>query len=103
MIESEGINNLRDIAVNILGIDHVASQCDDIHANEFKHQLILRLDKLDRFDAVRLLMRVIEVQQLSLANAEITLDESNPFKDMGEFKHIGQVITSYSPDMDTLY
>jgi hypothetical protein len=97
------IEKLRDIVFNILEIDHIACQCDDIHACNFKHQVILSLDKLNKHDVIRLLMHVIEVQQLSLANAEIKLDESNPFKDMDKFNYISSIIKTNSPDMETLY
>lgn len=86
-----------------MDINHVAVQCDDIHANEFLHQVILNLDKLDRYTSVRLLIHVIHVQQLQLANAEIRYDNDNPFKNMTDFEYIDSVVKNYSPIMETLY
>ena len=91
------------IANMVMGINHVAVQCDDIHKCEEKHQAILALDKLDKHEAIRLLVHVIHVQQLKLAGAKIELDPENPFKDMDDFEHIDSYINCNSPNMDSLY
>ena len=95
--------NLQRIAKMVINIDHVGSQCDDIHHCEYKHQTILELDKLDRYVAVRLLISVIEAQQLSLCGAKIELDNENPFRDMIEFNFIDMHVECNSPDDKTLY
>jgi hypothetical protein len=91
------------IANMIMDIDHVGVQCDDIHKCEQKHQAILAVDKLDKHEAIRLLVHVIHVQQLQLANAKIEFDETNPFKDMVDFDNIDSYVSCNSPDMETLY
>lgn len=91
------------IAIKIMGIDHVGVQCDDIHKCEQKHQAILAVDKLDKYEAIRLLVHVIHVQQLQLANAKIEFDAENPFKEMVNFLHIEEYVKCNSPNMETLY
>jgi hypothetical protein len=91
------------IANKIMDIDHVGVQCDDIHKCEQKHQAILAVDKLDKHEAIRLLVHVIHVQQLQLANAKIEFDEENPFKDMVNFNHIDNYVSCNSPNMEMLY
>lgn len=95
--------NLRKIANMVMNIDHVGAQCDDMHSCEHMHQTILALDKLDRHDAVRLLMHVIHVQQLQIADSTIKIDPTNPFGDMVHFNNIEFYVNSNSPDMETLY
>ena len=94
---------LQLIAKSVMSINHVGVQCDDIHHCENTHQTILALDKLDKHEAIRLLVHVIHVQQLQLANAKIEFDESNTFKDMVNFNNIDSYVRSYSPDLDTIY
>jgi hypothetical protein len=91
------------IAKQVIDIDHVGVQCDDIHKCEQKHQAILAVDKLDKHEAIRLLVHVIHVQQLQLANAKIEFDQQNPFKDMVNFDYIDSYVSDNSPDMETLY
>ena len=91
------------IANKIMGIDHVGVQCDDIHKCEQKHQAILAVDELDKYEAIRLLVHVIHVQQLQLANAKIEFDAENPFKEMVNFLHIEEYVKCNSPNMETLY
>ena len=79
---------LRAIANKVMALNHVGIQCDHIHLCEEKHQLILSLDKLDKHEAIRLLMHIIHVQQLQLAGATIVLDPENPFQDMLNLSHI---------------
>ena len=95
--------NYQKIANMIIGIDHVGVQCDDIHKCEQKHQAILAIDKLDKHEAIRLLVHVIHVQQLQLVNAKIEFDVENPFKDMVDFNHIEEYVKCNSHNMDTLY
>jgi hypothetical protein len=94
---------LQKIASMVMGIDHIGVQCDDVHRCEEKHQAILAIDKLDKHDAIRLLVHIIHVQQLQLAGAKIVFDEENPFRDMVNFNHIDQYVRSNSPDMISLY
>jgi hypothetical protein len=91
------------IAKLIMDIDHVGVQSDHIHKCEQKHQAILAVDKLDKYEAIRLLVHVIHVQQLQLANAKIEFDEENPFKDMVNFTYIDSYVSNNSPSMETLY
>jgi hypothetical protein len=93
---------LQKLAMTVMSLDHMGIQCD-IHCCEQKHQAILALDKLDKHDAIRLLIHVIHVQQLQLVGAKIEFDESNPFKDMVMFEHIRSYVSLNSPDMDSLY
>ncbi len=95
--------DLKRVANMVMNIDHVGVQCDNLFKCEEKHQAILALDKLDKHEAVRLLVHVIHVQQLQLANAKIEYDPTNPFKDMVNFDCIDSYVKSNSPDMDTLY
>jgi hypothetical protein len=97
------LQELQQIANMVMSIDHIGVQSDDIHKCEQKHQAILAIDKMDKHDAIRLLMHIIHVQQLQLAFAKIEFDETNPFKDMVNFKHIDSYISCNSPDMETLY
>ena len=102
LIASE--KELKRIAKNIMVIDHVAVQCDNIHDCEFKHQTILELDKLNKYEAIRLLMHVIHVQQLELAGAKIEYDKENPFIGMNEFNYISEYVHKCnSPYQETLY
>ena len=94
---------LQRIANSVMSINHVGVQCDDIHHCENMHITILALDKLDKHEAIRLLIHVIHVQQLQLANAKIELDETNPFKDMSNFDYVDSFVRSYSPDKESLY
>jgi hypothetical protein len=94
---------LIEIANMILSIDHVGVQVDDIHHCEHKHQTIMALDKLDKHEAIRLLMHVIHVQQLQLAGAAVKHDPLNPFKDMVDFKYIHRYLKENSPKMASLY
>jgi hypothetical protein len=94
---------LQRLARMVMDIDHVGVQCDDIHKNEQMHQTILAIDKLDKYQAIRLLVHVIHVQQLQLANAKIEFDKNNPFKDMVDFDHIECYVSCNSHDMATLY
>jgi hypothetical protein len=94
---------LQRIAKSVMTINHVGVQCDDIHHCENKHQTILALDKLDKHEAIRLLVHVIHVQQLQLAGAKIEFDATNPFKDMVNFNHIDSYVSCNSPVQDTLY
>jgi hypothetical protein len=94
---------LQKVAKQVMNIDHIGVQCDDIHCCEFKHQTILELDKLDKYQAIRLLVHVIHVQQLQLVGATVEFDKHNPFKDMVELAHIDSYVSSNSPDAETLY
>lgn len=91
------------IAKSVMAINHMGVQCDNIHDCENKHITILALDKLDKHEAIRLLIHVIHVQQLQLVGAKIEYDEENPFNDMDDFEHITSYVSSNSPDMETLY
>jgi hypothetical protein len=96
--------DLQKIAHSIMDIDHYGCQADNIHKCEQKHRAIISLDKLDKHEAVRLLMHVIEVQQLRLINVDITPDPKNPFVDMQEFRNIDIYVQKCnSPTMETLY
>jgi hypothetical protein len=97
------LEELQQIANMVMSIDHIGVQSDDIHKCEQKHQAILAIDKMDKHEAIRLLMHIIHVQQLQLAFSKIEFDESNPFKDMVNFKHIDSYIKCNSTDMETLY
>ena len=95
---------LKELARKIMALNHVNIQCDDIHNCEEKHQAILSLDKLDRYEAIRLLMHVIHVQQLELAGATVILDPENPFRDMSKFEHIADYVHKFnSPTQTSLY
>jgi hypothetical protein len=94
---------LQSLCKSIMMINHEGVQCDDIHNCEYAHQLILKLDKMEHHDAIRLLMHIIEVQNLQYAGAKIEFDEENPFKDMDKFLYIDEVLKCNSPTMDSLY
>ena len=95
---------LRVIANSIMALNHVRIQCDDIHNCEEKHQAILSLDKLDKHEAIRLLVHVIHVQQLQLAGATVILDPENPFQNMTNFEHIAEYVQRCnSPTQPSLY
>jgi hypothetical protein len=94
---------LQHIANTIMSIDHVGVECDNIFKCEEKHQAILTLDKLDKHDAIRLLMHVIHVQQLQLAGAKIEYDVFNPFIGMEKFEYIEDVLKCNSPNQETLF
>ena len=96
-------DQLKKMANMVMDIDHMGVQCDNIHKCEEKHQAILQLDKLDRYDAVRLLMHIIEVQNLQLVGAKIDYDYLNPFQDMVYFEGVETYVNSNSPNMETLY
>lgn len=91
------------IAKSVMSINHIGVQCDDVHHCENKHQTILALDKLDKYEAIRLLVYVIHVQQLQLCDAEIVYNDNNPFRDMLNFEHIEEHVKCNSTDVDTLY
>lgn len=91
------------IANMVMNIDHVGVQCDDIHRCEEKHQAILALDKLDKHEAIRLLVHVIHVQQLKLSNSKIEYSQSSPFNDMDRFDHIENYVNSNDPSALSLY
>lgn len=95
--------NLQKIANTVMYIDHVGVQCDDIHECEKMHQVILEIDKLDKHEAIRLLVHIIHAQQLLLAGADINLDKTNPFKNMVSFDCIEDYVRGYSPNVGTLY
>jgi hypothetical protein len=94
---------LKDLCKRIMALDHIGVQCDHIHKCEEMHQTIRELDKMDRHEAVRLLMHVIHVQQLQLVGAKIEYDNQNPFNDMVNFDYINDYVKNFSPDMETLY
>jgi hypothetical protein len=94
---------LQDLCKRIMGLDHMGVQCDNIHYCEEMHQTIRELDKMDKHEAIRLLMHVIHVQQLQLVGAEVKYDEQNPFLDMVKFDYIKVYINSFSANMETLY
>lgn len=98
-----GLSEFQKIAQMVMSIDHIGVQCDNIHKCEEKHHVILTLDKLEKHDAIRLLIHVIHVQQLQLAGAKIEYDIDNPFKDMVNFKFIDDYVKCNSPEMETLY
>lgn len=84
-------------------LDHMGVQCDDIHRCEEMHQTIRAIDKMDKHEAIRLLMHVIHVQQLQLVGAKIEYDAENPFKDMVDFKYITDNVKSFPHNLETLY
>lgn len=95
---------LKEIVNKVMALNHVGIQCDNIHNCEEKHQVILSLDKLDKHEAIRLLMHVIHVQQLQLAGATVILDPENPFLDMSKFEYIAEYVQkSNSPNQTSLY
>ena len=93
----------QDLCKKIMGLNNIGVQCDNIHDCEEMHQTIRLVDKMDRHEAVRLLMHVIHVQQLQLVSAEIKYDEQNPFKDMVNFNYVESILNNFSADMETLY
>ena len=94
---------LQKIANMVMSIDHVGVQCDDIHKCEEKHQAILALDKMDKYDAIRLLVHIIHVQQLQICDAKIELTQDNPFRDMVNFDFIDEQLRCNDPGSYTLY
>ena len=84
-------------------LDHMGVQCDNIHYCEEMHQTIRELDKMDKHEAIRLLMHVIHVQQLQLIGAKIDYDIENPFRDMVSFDYINDYVKNFSSNMETLY
>lgn len=103
MTDNNNKLEFQKIANMVMNIDHIGVQCDDIHKCEDMHQTILTLDKLEKHDAIRLLVHVIHVQQLQLANAEIEYDIYNPFKEMVNFDCIDHYVKCNSPEAKTLY
>lgn len=101
-VKKQTKTNLQKLCKRIMHLDHIAVQCDHLLACEEMHQTIKEVDKLDKNEAVRLLMHVIHVQQLQLAGAEIKYSEDTPFKDMVEFTGIETSVRSYSPNKETL-
>jgi len=93
----------QDLCKKIMGLNHMGVQFDNIHNCEEMHQTIRLLDKMDRHEAVRLLMHVIHAQQLQLVSAEIKYDEQNPFKDMVNFDYVEGILNNFSSNMETLY
>lgn len=91
------IEELKIIARGVMKINHVAIECGDPLENENLHLLILKIDKLARHEAVRLLTYIIHVQQLQLAGAKIVYDPKNPFRDMINFEYLDSNIKSYPP------
>lgn len=94
---------LQDLCKRIMGLNHMGVQADNIHNCEEMHQTIRLLDNMDRYEAIRLLMHVLHVQQLQLEGAEVKYDEQNPFLDMVKFDYIKDYINSFSANMETLY
>ena len=94
---------LQNIAYMVMNINHVGVQCDNIHICEQKHQTILELDKMDKHEAIRLLIHVIHVQQLQIVDAKIEYSEDNPFRDMVNFAYIDDDVKCNSPTMISLY
>ena len=94
---------LQDLCKRIMGLNHMGVQADNIHNCEEMHQTIRLLDNMDRYEAIRLLMHVLHVQQLQLEGAEVKYDEQNPFLDMVKFDYIKVYINSFSANMETLY
>ena len=94
---------MQDLAKKVMSLNHIGIQSDNIHYCEEMHQTLRELDKMERHDAVRLLMQVIHVQQLQLAGAKLEYNEHNPFKDMVNFNNIDSYVKSYSHEMETLY
>jgi len=86
----------------VMGINHVGVQGDDPMYCEHKHQAILQLDKMDKNDAIRLLVHIIHVQQLQIVDAEIKYTDDNPFRDMINFEHVEEALKCNSPDMDLI-
>ena len=90
--------DLQTMAQMVMEINHVGVQTDEPNYCFHKHEVIMRLDKMDRHEAVRLLIHVIHVQQLQLAGAKIEYDETNPFEDMVKFEHISENVKCNSPE-----
>ena len=86
----------------IMAIDHLGVQCDDPMYCEQKHQAILAVDQLDKYEAIRLLFHIIHVQQLQLVGSKIEFDETNPFKDMVNFDYMDSYVSSNSLDTTTI-
>jgi len=89
-------DELKKIAKLIMSIDHVGVQTDSVISCNGMEEVISILDSMDKESAIRLLIHIIHVQQLQLLDAEIKYNNDNPFKDMVDFKHIGQYITNYT-------
>lgn len=94
---------LKDLCKQIMGLDHMGVECDNIHYCEEMHQTIRLLDKMDKHEAIRLLMHVIHVQQLQLVGAKIEYHNENPFTDMVNFDYMDNTVKCFSPNMETLY
>lgn len=94
---------LQDLCKRIMDLNHIGIQSDDVYYCEEMHQTIKELDRMDKHEAIRLLMHVIHVQQLQLTDAKIEYDINNPFRDMVNFDYINDYVKNYSSDMETLY
>lgn len=94
---------LKELCKKIMELNHMGVQSDHIHYCEEMHQTIRLLNKMDKHEAIRLLMHVIHVQQLQLVGAKIEFDNENPFRDMVNFDYINEYVRGFSSDTETLY
>lgn len=97
------MSNLKELAGKIMQINDMGIQCDNIHDCEFRHQIIREINKLDKYEAIRLLMHVLHVQNLSYAGANIEYDKDNPFMNMADFAHVDSYVKGHNPNRETLY
>lgn len=97
------MSDLKGLAGKVMQINDIGIQCDNIHDCEFRHQVIREIYKLDKYEAIRLLMHVMHVKQLTLAGAKIEYDHDNPFSGMADFEHIDCYVKGHNPDLDSLY
>jgi hypothetical protein len=97
---------LQQLAKDFDSISFVKCQLDDIHECERLFQIIKRIEQLDKSEAIRFMLAVIEVKSLFIEVSEIHLTDwvKSPFKDMDEFNHIDHKLKEYETEnRDTLY
>lgn len=76
----------QQIAQQLYSIGWVTSQCDDQFENEKIRILMYAIEQLDHKQALRLMLKVIEVQGLQL---ETDFDDvDNTFRTMRNFDHM---------------
>lgn len=86
----------QELALEINSISWEAKQCDDMHENEKVRFLIACLEQLPNKHAIRLLMHVLEVQNL-ISDRGWTENE-NPFRDMDKFEYLETALKCYNTD-----
>lgn len=86
---------LQELAKQILNVNWVAVECDDMHANHEVYVLIKELEQLSPNVAIRLLMKCVQVNTLTVVN---TTELSSMFNSMRNMEFIDYQVTCYQQD-----